>query len=153
MNQTLFSEEIAAMLDLNPEQAFSLEEQEQLYAMSFLLYEKGDYATAIGFFTKLVSTNPFMAKYWRGLASSQQMQKEYLAAIQAWSLVALLDDKDPLPHFHAAECLLSLDNRQEAMKALNAAESLLSSNDEALRDKIHLLKTVNGDVGTHTNTH
>lgn len=59
MNQTLFSEEIAAMLDLNPEQAFSLEEQEQLYAMSFLLYEKGDYATAIGFFTKLVSTNPF----------------------------------------------------------------------------------------------
>jgi type III secretion system low calcium response chaperone LcrH/SycD len=151
MNQTLFAEGIASMLDLNSEKAISLEEQEQLYAMSYHFYQKGDYATAAQFFTKLVSMNPFMGKYWRGLASSEQMRKEYLAAVHAWCLVALLEERDPLAHFHAAECLFSLNDTHEGLKALQAAESLLGAQDESLRDKILVLKKVHCNVGTHTN--
>ena len=38
---------------------------------------------------------------------------------------ALIDDEDPTAHFHAAECLLSLDQSAEAMKALAEAKARL----------------------------
>ena len=53
----------------------------------------------------------------------------------------VLKEKDPLPHFHAAECCLSLDDKEDALKALDAAFDL-SGSDESMREKINLLKTI-----------
>ena len=117
------------------------QKQELLYATAYALYETGDYAGATDVFTTLCLKSPFSEVYWRGLASSRQMQKEYEAALPAWALVALLCEKDPLPHFHAAECYLSLQNREEALKALKAAEGLLTTSQEhaRLKEKIQIL--------------
>jgi type III secretion system low calcium response chaperone LcrH/SycD len=132
------------LADIPLEKAFSVEEQEELYAIAFQLYELGNYLHAGQFFKKLVLCNPFAEKYWRGLASCHQMQKEYLAAVHAWTSSALLEGNDPLPHFHAAECLFSLEQKEEALQALKAAESLLAHNEQHnnLRNKITLLKQV-----------
>ena len=119
-----------------------LEMERQFYATAFGLYEKGDYRGASQLFTQLVLTDPFSAHYWQGLASSKQMAREYMAAVHAWSLIALLNEKDPLPHFHAAECFLSLEEKEEALKALDAAFDLCQD-DERLCNKINLLKTIN----------
>lgn len=116
------------------------DQERPFYANAFGLYERGDYRAAAQLFTQLVLTDPFSEHYWMGLASSKQMAREYLAAVHAWSLVALLKEGDPLPHFHAAECLLSLDEKEEALKALDAA--LACCDDETLKEKINLLKAI-----------
>ena len=123
-------------------QKLTAAEQEILYGTSCGLYETGDYAEAAGFFTQLVLHEPFQELYWRGLASAQQMEEKYQEALHAWSLVALLVDTDPLPHFHAAECLLSLNDKPQAVKALQCAEERLTEGQAELREKIHLLKEV-----------
>lgn len=132
----------AHLLGIPLEEAFSVEEQEELYVIAYRSYESGNYAQSVGFFTKLVLCNPFSPKFWKGLASAEQMQNQYSAALHAWSIYTLLEDKDPYAHFHAAECLLSLEEKQDALKALIAAESHLGDNDSALRNKIEILKQV-----------
>jgi type III secretion system low calcium response chaperone LcrH/SycD len=121
---------------------WSPEEQDHLYAVGFGSYSQGSYAQASSLFTTLVTANPFDERFWRGLASSKQMEEKYQEALRAWSLVALLCDKDPLPHFHAAECLMSLNEKSDALKALKMAQELSSTNAD-LQTKIELLREVN----------
>lgn len=143
MIERAFQKEVAEMLGLNDADIspIPMNQERQFYATAFGLYEKGDYRSAAHLFTQLVLTDPYSEHYWQGLASSKQMAREYLAAVHAWSLCALLNEKDPLPHFHAAECFLSLDEKEEALKALDAALDL-SRDNERLSEKINLLKTI-----------
>jgi type III secretion system low calcium response chaperone LcrH/SycD len=143
MIERAFQQEVADILGLNDADVspIPMDQERQFYAMAFGLYEKGDYRSAAQLFTQLVLTDPYSEHYWQGLASSKQMAREYLAAVHAWSLCALLKENDPLPHFHAAECFLSLDEKEDALKALDAALDLCREN-ERLSDKINLLKTI-----------
>lgn len=138
-----FQQEVMEILGISEQEIspLSFEMERQLYATAFGLYEKGDYRGASQLFTQLIVTDPFSEHYWQGLASSKQMSRDYLAAVHAWSMVALLKEGDPLPHFHAAECFLSLDEKEDALKALDTALALCQ-NDERLCSKIHLLKTI-----------
>ena len=111
---------------LNPE------EKEAFYAAAYGFYQTGDYEKSEQFFTHLVLNDPFDKRFWKGVASSRQMQKKYQEALHSWSVLCLFDPKNPLPHFHAAECLLSLNQYEEAEKALNCSERLI--------DETHLLK-------------
>lgn len=145
-----FQEKIVELLGLPQKEMKPLSQQEQnaLYASAYTLYNDGNYETAAQLFTQLVLTAPFNHGFWRGLASSEQMRKEYNAALHAWCMVVLLNDKDPFPHFHAGECYLSLNNPAEAMRAFNAAEKLLNPELEAerkLADKIKILKQTHCD--------
>ena len=142
MQITAFQKEVMEILGITEKEVkpIPLEMQRQLYATAFGMYEKGDYRSAWQLFTQLVLSDPFSEHYWLGLASSKQMARDYQAAIHAWSLVALLKEGDPMPHFHAAECLLSLDEKEEALKALDAALDLCT--EERLHEKINLLKAI-----------
>jgi type III secretion system low calcium response chaperone LcrH/SycD len=118
------------------------DKESSLYATAYGLYSQGDYQGAEELFLQLVLLNAFEEKHWRGLASSHQMQRKYQDAAYAWSLVALLCDSDPYPHFHAAECLLSLKEKEDGLKALLCAEERLSEAQQDLRDKIEVLRSV-----------
>lgn len=102
---------------------FSSEDLSLLYAIAHNLYQVGDFDQAKLLFTQLIVSKPFEGKHWQGLGATLQMLKEYHRALTAWSMAALIDDSDPVAHFHAAECLLSLDNGDEAMKALREAKA------------------------------
>jgi type III secretion system low calcium response chaperone LcrH/SycD len=143
MMRSTFQQEVMEILGISEEEIspIPLEMERQFYATAFGLYEKGDYRGAALLFTQLVLTDPYSEHYWHGLASSKQMAREYMAGVHAWAMVALLREKDPMPHFHAAECFLSLEEKEDALKALDAALDLCQ-NDEHLRDKINLLKTI-----------
>jgi len=104
--------------------------QEELYSEGYHFYEKGDYAKALPFFKYLTVTEPFEERYWRGLGATLQMNKNYEDALLAWSMSAILKESDPLPHVFAAECLLLLENKEEASKALKTAKR--KNCDEAL---------------------
>lgn len=139
---TDFATQIASLLQQNAADAFSPQQQERLYALGYQYYNQARYADAVSCFTKLTLCNPFMQPYWYGLASSQQMQARYTEALHAWGVAALLQEKNPQPHFHAAECYFSLDAFDDAFKALRLAETLLtqSTEDQALLNKICALK-------------
>jgi type III secretion system low calcium response chaperone LcrH/SycD len=142
MELAAFQKEVMEILGISEKEVapIPLAMQRQLYATAFEMYEKGDYRSAWQLFTQLVLSDPFSEHYWLGLASSKQMARDYKAATYAWSLVALLKEGDPMPHFHAAECFLSLDEKEEALKALDAALNLCK--EERLHEKINLLKAI-----------
>ena len=142
-----FAKEVAQLLDIPLHALPSEAEEQQLYAIGYQLYESGDYARAVHYFTKLVLTEPYLQKNWRGLASCRQMLKEYDRATYAWAIVAFLEEEDPLPHFHAAECLFSLNNKEDGLKALYAALALINnaSQQAHLKDKINMLKQVHSN--------
>lgn len=139
---TDFVNQIASLLQCNAADAFSPQQQEQLYALGYQYYNQARYTDAVDCFTKLSLCNPFMQPYWYALASSEQMQAHYTEALHAWGVIALLQEKNPQPHFHAAECYFSMQEFDEAFKALRIAESLLtqSAEDQALLSKISALK-------------
>ena len=114
-------------------------EAEIVYASAYGLYETAQYEQAGDLFLHLVFSNSFQEKYWRGLAAARQMEGKYVESLHAWALVALLSEEDPEPHFYAAECMISLGNREEAGKALRAAEERASTHPE-LQRKISTLK-------------
>jgi Flp pilus assembly protein TadD len=91
-------------------------------------------------FTDLALQHPLDKEYWRELAISHQKQGNYRNAVIAWAFVALLAAEDPLPHLHAAECLLAQGEKDEAHKALKMALEL-SGHDQGLRNKILTLLT------------
>lgn len=121
---------------------FTEEELSTLYATAHQCYETGDFVKASSLFTELVKAAPFEPHYWSGLASSHQMRKNYQAALHAWGIAAILHETDPWIHFHAAECLISEGEPKEAAKALDLAEARCQPCDQALLEKIALLKTL-----------
>jgi len=110
-----------------------------LYSTAYAYYESGLFAEAGNIFTKLTLDDPQEEAYWRGLAAARQMEHKYKSALYAWGLVSILSKDDPMPHFHAAECMLSLNQREEAKTALNAALQL-AREDLHLRTRIEVLK-------------
>ncbi len=113
----------------------SNEDVSVLYSLGYSLYEAGDYAHSKKIFQQLVISKPLEQKYWFGLASSLQLERHYNEALIAWSMSALILDEDPFPHFHAAECLISLNQQEEAAKALKASKTRITATPEHLNIK------------------
>lgn len=106
---------------------FTEEDVSLLYSLGYGLYEKCDYKNARTVFQRLVFARPYEIKYWTGLGAAQQMVKDFDDALTSWAMVSLLNDKDPLPHFHAAECYLSLKQFDEASKALSCSKERINN--------------------------
>ncbi|MBI3508435.1 MAG: tetratricopeptide repeat protein [Chlamydiia bacterium] len=111
---------------------------ELIYADAFAQYEAGRLADATESFRLLCYQHPLEGKFWFGLAASLQESRSYLDALQAWAVASILQTTDPYPHFHAAECYLSLQNKEDAALALQQAEQRTPN--EPLREKIALLR-------------
>ena len=94
---------------------------EELYSEAFRLYEEDNYLESCTAFRWLVLLNPFRMKYWMGLAASLQLFKKYEKALHAYAISTLLECENPYPHFHAYECFVALNNKDEAKKALESA--------------------------------
>lgn len=114
-----------------------------LYNLAKGLYQSGDYKKSKEIFQHLTLNQPNETKHWQGLAAVLQMEKNYQNALTAWSMLTLFLEDDPMPHFHAADCLYMLDRIPEALTALDEAEKLLngSENDIELKEKIGILKS------------
>jgi len=96
-------------------------ELEEVYAEAHMHYAQDAFLEAATAFRWLVFFNTFVPKYWMGLAASLQMLEKYDKALHAYALSALLDSHNPYPHFHAYECYVELNNKEDADKALELA--------------------------------
>lgn len=109
------------------------------YELGYAAYQREEYDQASSLFRQLVFGAPFEKDYWKGFAAAEQMKKEHLSALHAWCMVALLNDRDPTPHFHAAECYVCLGELEDARKALAVAEPLCSGEFAALAFPVKML--------------
>ena len=96
-------------------------EMEEIYSEAYRLYDRANYLESSTTFRWLVLLNPFIGKYWIGLAASLQLLEKYEKALHAYAIAALIESENPYPHFHAYECYGALKNREEAKKALDSA--------------------------------
>jgi type III secretion system low calcium response chaperone LcrH/SycD len=109
-----------------------------LHELAYNLYLSYDYLNGEKVFRRLVIARPYEPKFWKGLASCMQMNERYEDALLPWSILSIIDPISPVPHFHAAECLISLGELEKAKEALFAAEHLDKS--ETFKEKIEALK-------------
>lgn len=115
------------------------EEAEAFYLYAYTHYNSGHWSEAADVFRLLCTRRPFDPRFWFGLGAALQEGGSYFDAIHAWAITSLLNEKDPFPHFHAAECYFSLGDPKEAVLALNQAAAKLDKTNPLL-EKIALLK-------------
>ncbi|MFZ0566327.1 MAG: tetratricopeptide repeat protein, partial [Chlamydiales bacterium] len=84
-------------------------------------YQKDQHEESAISFRWLVILNPFEIKYWMGLAANQQLLDQFEKALHSYAIASLLDQANPLPHYHAYECYESLNHKEDAKKALDLA--------------------------------
>ncbi|MBB65011.1 MAG: hypothetical protein CMO81_08085 [Waddliaceae bacterium] len=94
-----------------------------IHALARHCHRQSDFSRATDLYRILTIADPFEKDYWLGLGKAQQDLEDFSSAIKAYASACLLELENPTPHFHAAECYLSLGKFQDAAKALRAAEN------------------------------
>lgn len=103
----------------------SQEKLEHIYAFAYCLYEKQKYVEASYFFRVLATLEPENIKFWKGLASSLQMQNNFEEALNCYlAALCLPNCKDPTIYVHVADCYFSQQKKEQGLMALNSAERL-----------------------------
>jgi len=112
-----------------------------VYALAYNLYQQERYQESHDLFTFLCLYDHLEKKYWIGLAACRQLLKRYAAAIDAFSMAAMLDVENPELPLHAAECHLALGNLEGAESGAFAARHWSEGRTgfDALRDRAALL--------------
>lgn len=116
---------------------------ESLYSFAFGFYEAGKYQEALNFFILLTAVRRKDGRFWKGLGATFQLLKRYPEAVDAYSMAAFMDEKeqDPYTHFHAAECLYSMNEFKRAIQALKSVKALTKGKEKyyALNKRVDVL--------------
>lgn len=115
-------------------------DDESLYSQGYAFYQSGLYDRASEIFQILCAKKPLDVRFWLGLGASLQESLHYEEALPAWAMAALLDSKSPYPHFHAAQCCLSLKKRDDAAIALQNASERIQDPNHPLLGAIEVLR-------------
>jgi len=91
---------------------------ENIYAQAYRLYNNGKYADASHLFRMLIMYNSMEPKYVMGLGACYHMMKDYVSAIQTYTLCSVLDPKSPIPHYHSSDCFIQMKEYLSAMVCL-----------------------------------
>lgn len=102
-------------------QGISQDDLEAIYGVAHTFYGQQKYDKAEKLFAYLCLYNHLDKRFWKGLAASRQMNKNYKKAAEAYAYMALIDVEDPEPSFHAAFCFLEMKDKDTARKSLDAA--------------------------------
>lgn len=107
----------------NPLGHMADEKVEEIYALAFFLYRNQQYQDASHFFRLLVVFRPSEAKYWKGFGACQQMQQDYEHALNCYMSAQILHQNRPDPYLYvyAADCYFALKQKENGLKALEAA--------------------------------
>lgn len=87
----------------------------ELYSLAYELYNHGQYASASSIFYHLFMLNPRSPSYIYGVGACLSELKDYVLAINAFSLAYLNDVRDPTPLFFAADCALKIEQPKAAI--------------------------------------
>jgi type III secretion system low calcium response chaperone LcrH/SycD len=97
------------------------ETMEGLYSLAYSFYNQGKYREALALFELLAGTSPTVHKYFLGLGACYQQTEAYGAAFASYYIALNLDPDNPIPAYHAVDCLLKQDLKEEALECAEAA--------------------------------
>lgn len=100
---------------------FSDEAMAKFYQAAYHLFEKEKYLEAADAFLFLVTLNPKNPEFWLGLGMATQMCGNFEDAIDAYEMAAYYKLDDPVPYFYLAKCLFAINDRDNALQALDLA--------------------------------
>lgn len=105
---------------VSPKEAMGVSQSylENIYAQAYRLYNTGKYPEAIHLFRILIMFNAMEPKYMLGLAASFHMLKEYVNAIQTYTMCSALDPQNPIPYYHSSDCFVQMKEYVSAMLCL-----------------------------------
>lgn len=112
---------------------------EALYAVGYGLYEQGRYLDSFKVFSLLVIHDHTDPRYLFGLGGACQMTGRYADALQHYMAVAVARVDDPLPVFHAAECLIAMCRINEARDSLRLVLDMCSDECVSLQSRAQAL--------------
>ncbi len=94
---------------------------EGIYGQAYRLYNTGKYRDASQLFRLLIMLNSTEPKYAMGLAACFHMLKEYKNAVSTYAICGVIDPENPIPHYHASDCYIHLEDPASALIALQMA--------------------------------
>lgn len=103
-------------------------DMEEIYNKAYRLYNAGKYKDASSLFRFLTLVDPTTGRYSMGLSSCFQMLKDYQSAVTSYFMTSILDPKNPMPFYHAADCYIQLDLPYIAVIQLKKAIELCGDN-------------------------
>lgn len=123
--------ESALKKGIMPKTAMKIDDQtmEAVYTQAYNLYNQGKYKEASYLFRFLMLLDFTTPKYILGLAACAHRQKEYTNAANLYLLCAALDPKNPLPHFHSADCYIQLN--APAIASFSLGMAIRAAGDQA----------------------
>ena len=102
---------------------------EALYAVAYNTYMAGKYEDAAKLFGVLVAIQPFESRIFMGLGASFQMLQNYENAALFYQWACGIDQRDPAPMLHSAECFLAMKDFPAARSALTHTLKRADGND------------------------
>ena len=109
-------------------------ELEAVYSLAFGYYQTGRYDEALKLFQFLVLFDHLNQKYWMGLGATQQVLKDYQAAVTSYGYCSFLNLENPKPQLHAAECFLAMGDKRNAASSLEALDAYCPKDTDAGRE-------------------
>jgi type III secretion system low calcium response chaperone LcrH/SycD len=115
---------------------------EAVYTQAYNLYNQGKYKEASYLFRFLMLLDLTTSRYILGLAACLHRMKDYKNAANLYFFAGALDDKNPLPHYHATDCYLQLNKTGIAIISLQMAISAAGSQEKykVIKERSQLLK-------------
>jgi type III secretion system low calcium response chaperone LcrH/SycD len=124
------------------------EENEAIYAVGHGMYEQGLYLDAFKVFSLLVIRNHLEPRYLFALGGACQMLGKYTDALQHYMAAAMAMVDDPLPIFHAAQCLIATSHIKEACESLELVLEICPEHQTSLRNRARMLLDELQDAAT-----
>lgn len=95
--------------------AISKSKLEGIYAQAFQLYNAGNFKKAYRTFEMLSMLNNRDPRFPFGMAASLQVLNQFKEAYNFFILSATMDQDNPVPFYHAADCCLKIDDKMSAL--------------------------------------
>lgn len=94
---------------------------EGIYGQAYRLYNTGKFKDASQIFRMLVMLTPNDPRYLMGLAACHHMMKDFLSAINTYTVCSMLDGDNPVPLYHASDCMIQVGDHASALVVLEMA--------------------------------
>lgn len=133
---------------LSPKKALKIDDEtvEAFYTHAYNLYNQGKYLEASYIFRFLMLLDMSSPKYILGTAACLHRMKNYSEAAYLYFICGAVDMRNPMPHYHATDCYLNLNQPQMALVSiqlcLNAAQdqpqyAIIKERAELLKASLH----------------